>query len=147
MATTIKKIAESLGLSAPTVSHILNNRGRFRDETRQRVFRAAQEFGYMPNGAARSMRNQRSLQVAAPIRNNPAQHSATSPLTKPSWALTKDWNRRGICCRWCIGDVGLKGPQSPPLRERMFDGMIIIRLFPMMCWSAMGRTDSTFGLG
>jgi len=131
MATTIKKIAESLGLSAPTVSHILNNRGRFRDETRQRVFKAARQFGYMPNGAARSMRSQRSLQVGALIRNNPEQRFRNIAAYETILGINEGLEQAGYLLSLIrIGDVAVQGPESRALRERMFDGMIIVSAVP-----------------
>lgn len=71
MAVTIRQIADHLGLSQPTVSHILVNRGSFREETKKRVLNAAKEMGYVPNAAARSMRSQRNFQVGVLLRNAP----------------------------------------------------------------------------
>lgn len=59
---TQKMIAESIGISRETVSHILGGRGahRYNDETRQKVLDAAEALGYRPNRAAQTMRKGRS---------------------------------------------------------------------------------------
>lgn len=56
----IKEIAERLGLSAGTVSIVLNDRGdamRISKETQERVRAAAQEMNYQPNIYARRLRS------------------------------------------------------------------------------------------
>lgn len=65
MSTGIKEIAEACGLSANSVSDILN-RGRqhlYREETRERVLRVAAELNYRPNRAARAMRTRQARAV------------------------------------------------------------------------------------
>ncbi|HYG75210.1 MAG TPA: LacI family DNA-binding transcriptional regulator [Planctomycetota bacterium] len=57
MPVTIREIAERSGLSVPTVSQILNNKGhRYRSETCKRVMKAVRELGYRPNSFARAIR-------------------------------------------------------------------------------------------
>jgi len=52
---TIKEVAEKAGVSAATVSYVLNESRNVRPETEQRVLWAARELGYLPNNAARSL--------------------------------------------------------------------------------------------
>lgn len=53
---SVKQIAEACGVSKPTVSLILNNKGqRYSAETREKVLAAAQRLGYLPNSSARAM--------------------------------------------------------------------------------------------
>lgn len=62
MPVTAKDVARELNLSQPTVSRILNgDQGhRASDETRRRVWEAAQRLGYQPNALARSLRRGRT---------------------------------------------------------------------------------------
>ncbi len=53
--TTIKDIAKKLQLSPATTSLALNSSPLVNNETMQRVKRAAEEMGYRPNAAARSL--------------------------------------------------------------------------------------------
>ena len=130
MAVTIVKIAEHLGLSAPTVSHILNKRGRFREETRQRVFQAAMELGYVPNGAARSMRNQRSQQIGILIRNNPAQRFRNVVSFETILGINEALELAGyIAVLVRVGDVR-SNADSRVFRERVLDGMICLSAIP-----------------
>ena len=58
--TTIKDLAARLSLSVSTVSRALSGDRNINAETRGRVLAAAEEMGYTPNPAAKSMRGGRS---------------------------------------------------------------------------------------
>jgi DNA-binding LacI/PurR family transcriptional regulator len=69
MHTSIKSIADKLGLSAGTVSIVLNGRGtelRVSAQTQQRVLAMAQEMNYVPNMYAKRLR-QSSGKAGKPI--------------------------------------------------------------------------------
>ena len=55
---SIKTISEKTGLSTATVSRVINNSGGFTQETFDRVQKAVQELGYVPNAMARGLRKQ-----------------------------------------------------------------------------------------
>ena len=57
---TITDIARLAGVSAMTVSNVLNERGRISSATRLRVLDTAQSIGYVANAAARSLRGAQS---------------------------------------------------------------------------------------
>ncbi|MEK0313908.1 LacI family DNA-binding transcriptional regulator [Cohnella sp. 56] len=52
---TIYDIAAKAGVSAMTVSRVINNTGRISDKTRTKVKRVMDELGYVPNQMARSL--------------------------------------------------------------------------------------------
>jgi DNA-binding LacI/PurR family transcriptional regulator len=59
-------VAQMAGVSQTAVSQILGNLDRksnFRPETRERVLQAAQELGYLPNIAARTLRTNRTMAI------------------------------------------------------------------------------------
>ncbi len=60
-----KDVARLAGVSAATVSRVLNNSQQVDPTTRQRVLDAARMLRYVPHGAARSLRSQRSKMVGA----------------------------------------------------------------------------------
>lgn len=70
---TIKEVAEKAGVSAATVSYVLNDSRKVRPETEQRVLWAARELGYHPNTAARSLVVGRStiIGLIVPDMSNP----------------------------------------------------------------------------
>jgi len=105
--TTLKDIARACGVSAVTVSDILNNKaGAAGAETRERVLAAAREMHYRPNMVARGLRNGRTNAIGVILRyggtpgtSNPAammlldsilavntrQHKTTILVTTEDW--------------------------------------------------------------
>ncbi|MFT8359117.1 substrate-binding domain-containing protein [Bifidobacterium aquikefiri] len=69
---TIKDVAQEAGVSVPTVSQVLNNRGRISAATRQRVLDSAKKLDYIPNSAAISMRSSstKTVGILVPDINN-----------------------------------------------------------------------------
>ena len=69
-AITIDDVAERAGVSAKTVSRVLNNEPNVRAVKRDLVLHAARELGYRPNPAARSLAGARSF-LLAHLHDNP----------------------------------------------------------------------------
>jgi len=72
LAKTIYDIAKASGVSIATVSRVFNEKGRVKEETRQRVLEVADELGYHPQvfaqGLARKKKN--SIMMFVPIISN-----------------------------------------------------------------------------
>lgn len=66
---TMKDIAEKVGVSAATVSYVLNfsQKEKISHETRLNVFQAAKELGYIPNMAAKALAGSGSQMVGIVI--------------------------------------------------------------------------------
>ena len=56
MKTTIRDIANQLGISASTVSKVINGKGSISPELRQKVLAVVEEANYQPNLNAKSLR-------------------------------------------------------------------------------------------
>lgn len=52
---TIKDVAKKAGVSVMTVSRVINGSKNVREDTREKVLRAIEELGYVPNSVARSL--------------------------------------------------------------------------------------------
>jgi LacI family transcriptional regulator len=61
---TLQDVAALAGVSAKTVSRVVNNQGEIKESTRQRIQAAIDELGYRPNVLARSLINQRTNTLA-----------------------------------------------------------------------------------
>jgi len=65
---SIKDVANLAGVSIATVSQILNNKGeRFSEETRNKVFAAREEMGYVPNMSARSLKKNNLTRIGVVV--------------------------------------------------------------------------------
>ncbi len=61
---TIKDVAERAGVSAKTVSRVINDEVHVRPEVREHVMRVVAELDYRPNAFARGLSSARSFLVA-----------------------------------------------------------------------------------
>jgi len=62
--TTLHDVAKRAGVAPITVSRVINHSGYVSRETRERVERAIDELGYVPNTLARGLRSKRSNTLA-----------------------------------------------------------------------------------
>src|SRR5438445_1996253 len=62
-APTIRDVARLADVSIGTASKALNDNGRLRQETREKVIRVAREIGYRPNDMAQSLHRSKSMTV------------------------------------------------------------------------------------
>ena len=60
---SIKDIAKLCNVSVATVSRVINDNGRFSEETRQKVLKAIEETGYQMNYSAKSLRMNKSFTI------------------------------------------------------------------------------------
>lgn len=70
---TMRDVADTAGVSVSAVSYVLNGSRPVRAERRERIRRAMEELGYVPNAVARALRHSRSQLLAAllPDLTNP----------------------------------------------------------------------------
>jgi DNA-binding LacI/PurR family transcriptional regulator len=61
---TRKDVAEHAGVSEAVVSYVLNNKQLVKESTRRKVLEAIEQLGYRPNQMARSLKRQRTEQIA-----------------------------------------------------------------------------------
>src|SRR5437016_4819638 len=72
----IRDVARQAGVSIATVSAALNGKGPVSEETRRRVWQAAEAVGYSPNAIARSLRLGKSRLIGVVVGD----------ITNPFWA-------------------------------------------------------------
>ena len=71
----IRDVAKQAGVSAITVSRVVNNSGVVNSATRDRVNKAIVELGYVPNSLAKSFRSKQTCLIALVL----------SDITNPFW--------------------------------------------------------------
>lgn len=126
-----RQIAESLGLSQPTVSHILSGRGRFSEKTRQRVLRAAHEMGYRPSAAARAMRSQRTGQIGVMVRNEAANPFHYLAAYEMMLALNIELEEAGLLLTLVrLRDARDGDAASRVFTEHLIDGLVVLEDVP-----------------
>ncbi|MGY3340308.1 DNA-binding LacI/PurR family transcriptional regulator [Streptomyces filamentosus] len=88
---TSADVARLAGVSRATVSYVLNNTSavRISEPTRKRVREAAQELGYVPHAAARSLRAGHSRMVLLPAAHVPVGPLYSRFLNDLQWALRR----------------------------------------------------------
>lgn len=88
-APTSADVARLAGVSRATVSYVLNNSSavRISESTRRRVQEAAEELGYVPHAAARSLRAGHSRMVLMPSPSVPAGPLYSQFFNDLQWAL------------------------------------------------------------
>lgn len=77
MTVTIKDVAALAGVSAKTVSRVMNGEQHVRTHIRETVMRVVAELGYRPNAYARSLSSARSYLIAL-FFDDPASGYATA---------------------------------------------------------------------
>ncbi|GGX87409.1 LacI family transcriptional regulator [Streptomyces minutiscleroticus] len=106
---TSADVARLAGVSRATVSYVLNNTSavRISEPTRRRVRAAAEELGYVPHAAARSLRAGHSRMVLMPAPPVPVGPLYSRFFSELQWALGRlDYTVVQY------GGVGLKGDEE-----------------------------------
>src|SRR4029079_2326036 len=93
---TIRDVALAAGVSAMTVSNLINERvGTMRAETRQRTASEIQRLGYRPHAMARSLRLAKQLQIAMMIIDEQPHFLADPFTTHVVAGLSNELNSHG----------------------------------------------------
>ena len=121
----MKQIAEHLGLSLPTVSQVLNNRGQLRPETRRRVLRAAVKLGYRPNTAAKAISTGRFNCIALLLGADPLSGYLNRDMIEGIHDALADRNMHLTITKLPDQKLTDDGYVPKMLRESMADGMLI----------------------
>src|SRR5262245_42710231 len=93
---TIRDVALAAGVSAMTVSNLLNERaGTMRAETRRRIEAEIKRLGYRPHGMARSLRLAKQLSIGMIIIDEQPHYLADPFTTHIVAGLSNQLNSQG----------------------------------------------------
>ncbi|MFZ1962827.1 MAG: LacI family DNA-binding transcriptional regulator [Roseiarcus sp.] len=119
---TIHDVARRAKVSIGTVSKALNNKGRLRQETRERIIAAAQDLGFRPNELAQSLHRARSMTVG--ILSNDSFGRFTFPIVE---ALERRLSDQGIAIFMCnaTDDPARERRHIDQLLGKRVDGLVV----------------------
>ncbi len=124
MPVTLKDIAERAGVTAATVSMVINNKPNISDGTRKKVLKIARELNYYPNAIARGLATRRANAIGVIVPN-----LASSFVVRILQGI-KSTNRDIDYTVQLFDTIGQKESESQLFqrlaRERRIDGAILI---------------------
>lgn len=122
---TIKQIAAACGMAIPSVSQILNGKGSYHVDTRERVQQLAREMGYRPNAYAQAMQSGRFNAAALVVATTQGLSYFEPELVLALEDRLAATNRHLVIAR--LPDERLTDAGYVPriLRELMVDGLLI----------------------
>lgn len=120
---TIYDIAQKAGVSASTVSRVINNKPGIKENTRRRVQKLLEEYNYTPDIAARGLATQASRFIGILIEDIRVSHH-----TESAYVIEQEMTRRGYTC--ITFSTGMaperKAQYIRILEQRRVEGVILI---------------------
>ena len=120
---SIKDIAELSGVSVATVSRVINNNGRFSEQTRQKVLKVIEETGYNMNYSAKSLRMKKSFTIGIIVPD--IQNYFFSDIVQQIEKILFELNYSTIICN-TGRDRKKEKSYIQILKGRDIDGLIVI---------------------
>ncbi|MDK2799446.1 MAG: LacI family transcriptional regulator [Clostridiales bacterium] len=123
MAVTVKDVAKLAGVSAATVSRVINDDPRISEETKKRVMECIEQLNYKINNIARSLKTNKTYTIGFICPEIPNEFFMT--IAKG----IEDWLRKhGYNVIICNSNESIKGEEEriKLLCEKCVDGMIVI---------------------
>jgi len=120
---TIYDIAKEAGVSASTVSRVINNKKGVRKETKERVLKYLEMYHFSPNETARSLVNQASKIIGILISDMRTTHH-----TEGVYFIERELVKLGYCC--IIMNTGIeeeaKASYIQILSQRQVEAAVLI---------------------
>ena len=131
--SSMRQIAAAAGVSVATVSHVINGSGRFSEDTRERVEAAVEEYGYVTNMAAKSLRMAQSRTIGMIVPDISNDFFSKIALHVERELATEDYS------------VFVCNSANDPARERdYFRTLASKQADGIICISGLRRLDGEF---
>jgi LacI family transcriptional regulator len=119
----LREIAEMAGVSASTVSRVINNDRRISAETKERVLRVVRKAGYRMNAVARGLKTRRTHSVGLVV-----PRLAEEFFMRIAHGVEDELRKRGYSVLICNANenIARERDRIELLLEKKVDGMIII---------------------
>ncbi|EAE7364855.1 LacI family transcriptional regulator [Listeria monocytogenes] len=121
--TSIKDIAKLSGVSVATVSRVINDNGRFSEETREKVLSVIKETNYQMNFSAKSLRMNKSFSVGILVPD--ISNYFFSSVVQQIEAILFDQGYSTIICN-TGRNLDKEMAYLNMLESKMVDGLIVI---------------------
>ncbi|GGL57580.1 LacI family DNA-binding transcriptional regulator [Sporolactobacillus putidus] len=120
---SIKEIAKLSGVSVATVSRVINNNGRFSEETRKRILKIIEENNYSTNVIAKSLRMKKSntIGIMVPDISNFFFSSTVQEIER----IMFEQGYSTIICN-TARNIDKETAYLRMLESKMIDGLIVI---------------------
>ncbi len=121
--TTIHDVAKRAGVAAISVSRVINHSGYVSPEMRERVEKAIEELGYVPNTLARSLRSRKTQMLALMVTD------ITNPFfTTVARGVEDTANEAGYTVIFCNTDESQAKEEQylNVLLQKQVDGFLIV---------------------
>lgn len=127
---TSQQVAKRAGVSRTTVSFVLNDApgSNISEETRQKVLQAAEELGYVPNAAARSLVSGRTLTIGLVVSH--AEHLQVDAfIPQLLYSLSHNSHLHGYrVLLETVEDVSQPDAYMQLVRGNRIDGLIVLNI-------------------
>lgn len=130
MATTLKDIANDLGLSVITISKVLRNHPDISEGTRKRVLKRVKELNYQPNYAARALITGRTWSIGLVVPD--LLHPFFASVAK---AISREIQGKGY------GLIISTSDEEPELEQREIQQLLARRVDVMIVASAQRSVE------
>lgn len=121
---SMKQIAEACGVSIASVSKALNNHKDIGEATKERIRKTAEELGYYPNAAARTLKTNRSYNIGvlfADAANSGLTHDYFSSVLE---SFKTEAESRGYDITFLNTHAGSRS-YLETCKQRSMDGVVI----------------------
>jgi len=118
-------VARLANVSFMTVSRVVNNDPRVKEETRERVLRVIREIGYYPNAAARALNRRKAMTVGLVLPRD--EYVLSEPyFTQLIYHIERLLVPHGYGLLLIAGDGSAERDVTVAFRQRTVDGLIVL---------------------
>ncbi|MDK2807501.1 MAG: LacI family transcriptional regulator [Clostridiales bacterium] len=129
----IKDVAKEAGVSIATVSYVINNKGgqTLSEETKEKVWKAVNDLGYVPNLSARILANNKSnlIGVVIPQTEKDKEFMFSNPFYS-EFLSSLEYTARKKGYHVLISGTNADENYVEVAKKRNLDGIVILGVYP-----------------